>query len=52
MRKMSSWRRKSVSISEIFPSQNIAKNVGRSSTNAGMLESSKNAGFPARLRDG
>ena len=52
MHKMSSWRRK-VSQSERFSSsQNYAKNAGRSSKNAGMRESSKNAEFPARLRDG
>ena len=35
-----------------FVSQNKAKNAGRSRKNAGMREISRNAGFPARLRDG
>ena len=35
-----------------FVSQNEAKNAGCSRKNAGMREIDRNAGFPARLRDG
>ena len=47
-----SVERKLIAISRNFLFRNKARNAGRSRKNVGMREISRNAGFPARLRDG